>query len=209
MLVEHRLLLRGTSYQRRACSDPTSCGLSLPFVSHYFPGSYLIPLEPITPRSVLTFEASLEPRGSCYRVFISVGRSQARKFSLGWFPGGRLKPLADPRGVEDSWEDLRYFPENQIKNSHFSPQHPSSRPCALLDCLHHTKSPSDFEPLCFGGSCYSSFSKWEAWTTRRPQGDFNGTGIDIFYFNNRVFTLIFQFVNPSEYRQREGLPGHY
>lgn len=121
MLVKHRLLLRGTSYQRLACSDPTSCGLSLPFFSHYFPGSYLIPLEPITLRSVLTFEASLEPRGSYYRVFISVGRSQARKFSLGWFPGGRLKPWLTPGGLRTPGRTWGIFLRARSKTHTFHP----------------------------------------------------------------------------------------
>lgn len=173
---------------RLACSDPASCCLSLPFLSHYFPGSYLIPPEPIPPRTVLTFEASLEPWGSCYRVFISVGWSQARKILIRLISRWQVKALADPRGFEDSWEELSYFPESKIKNSHFLPQHPSSQGPGPSWIASITLSHLVFWRIpVFGGS----FSKCGAWTTRRPQGDFSGTENTIFYFNNHVFILIF------------------
>ena len=54
--------------------------------------------------------------GSRYRSFTRVGQPQARKFSLGWLPGGRFELFsrADPAG-EDSWEEQRHVPRASLQ----------------------------------------------------------------------------------------------
>ena len=193
---------RKTGYQRLAGSDQISCHSLL-----HPPTSPSSSFSLLSPFSVTIFLAliwyhlnQLHPElpehlrrdsGSRYRSFTRVGQPQARKFSLGWLPGGRFELFsrADPAG-EDSWEELRHIPGASLQAPTSYPTPKLTVPWPLLGLLTSCWVAYLLQAPVFWRLWQGRFSKCGLCTTRGSQGDFMGAGANTIKCDSHIFILI-------------------